>query len=330
MRPKGGTPTVAVSLALAALSAAACAHPNSSVGSASPANTADKANVAEAVTCNAGNNNCDRASIEPMPDPRVGLKAGGWDAGQAEWNMHLVANGRTPEGFVGKTNSDLAFLGNYVIQGNYQGFLVWDISNPTQPTLKTAYVCPASQSDVSVYKNLMFESSEAPTARLDCGADAPKDTVSLARIRGVRIWDISDIEHPKNIANVQTCRGSHTHTLLVDPKDPDDVYIYISGSAGVRSPSELAGCVSADPEPGPQLGQVPDRGHQGPARASRASGDRELAAHLRGTGARGNARPSAAGCRRRGRSPCQRRVRREHWGRSPDDRASSDDCSATG
>ncbi len=88
-------------------------------------------------------------------------------------------------------------------------------------------------------------------ARLDCGTEAPKDTVSKERIRGVRIWDISDIEHPKNIANVQTCRGSHTHTLLADPKDPDNIYIYISGSSVVRSPSELAGCEGGDPDKDP-------------------------------------------------------------------------------
>jgi hypothetical protein len=188
---------------------------------------------------------------EPMPDPRVGLKAGLWDAGQAEWNMHLVATMRPPEQFVGKTNSDLAFIGNTVIQGNYYGFVMWDITDPTHPAYKSSYVCPASQSDVSIYKNLMFESAEAPSARLDCGVEGVKDTVSHERIRGIRIWDVTDITHPKIIANVQTCRGSHTHTLLVDPKDPDDVYIYISGSSTVRSPTELAGCINATPDQDP-------------------------------------------------------------------------------
>jgi len=188
---------------------------------------------------------------EPNPDPRVGLKAGLWDAGQAEWNMHLVSNMRPPEGFVGKTNSDLAFIGNYAIQGNYYGFVVWDITDPVHPAYKTSFVCPASQSDVSIYKNLLFESAEAPSARLDCGTEGVKDTVSHDRIRGIRIWDVTDITHPKIITNVQTCRGSHTHTLLIDPKDPDNVYIYISGSSTVRSPTELAGCVNAGPDQDP-------------------------------------------------------------------------------
>jgi hypothetical protein len=227
-------PNLRRTLVVGILAATACAHPNASIEKASPSSA-----------------NLDMSAGEPMPDPRVGLKAGLWDAGSAEWNMHLVANIRPPEQFIGKTNSDLAFIGNTVIQGNYYGFVMWDITDPTHPAYKSSYVCPASQSDVSIYKNLMFESAEAPSARLDCGVEGVKDTVSHERIRGIRIWDVSDINHPKIITNVQTCRGSHTHTLLVDPKDPDNVYIYISGSSTVRSPSELAGCVNATPDQDP-------------------------------------------------------------------------------
>ena len=112
-------------------------------------------------------------------------------------------------------------------------------------------MCPGSQSDVSVYRNLLFVSGEDLGARLDCGIQGVKDTVSKDRIRGIRIFDISDIDNPRNVGNVQTCRGSHTHSLLVDPKDPANVYVYISGSSGVRSPSELAGCVNLSPDKDP-------------------------------------------------------------------------------
>jgi hypothetical protein len=193
----------------------------------------------------------DMSPGEPMPDPRVGLRAGKMDAATAIWNLRAVSHTPPSEKFVGVTNSDLAFLGNYAIQGNYNGYEVWDISNPAAPTLKIGYVCPASQSDVSVYRNLLFVSGEGTSGRIDCGTTGVKDTVSKDRLRGLRIFDITDINNPKNVGNVQTCRGSHTHTVLVDPKDPDNVYVYISGSAGVRSPNELPGCVRARPEEDP-------------------------------------------------------------------------------
>jgi hypothetical protein len=187
----------------------------------------------------------------PTPDPRIGLRAGKMDAGQAAWNLRLLSATPPSEKFVGITNSDLSFTGKYAIQGSYNGFQVWDISDPAHPALKTAYLCPASQSDVSVYKNLLFVSGEGLGGRLDCGTAGVKDTVSKDRLRGLRIFDITDINNPKNVGNVQTCRGSHTHTVVVDPKDPDNVYVYISGSAGVRSPNELAGCVNTPPDKDP-------------------------------------------------------------------------------
>jgi hypothetical protein len=184
----------------------------------------------------------------PSPDPRIGLKAGQFTAQEATWNLRVLSQTPSPQEFIGYTNSDLTFTGKYVIQGNYHGYQFWDITNPAKPRLAKGYVCPASQSDVSVYQNLLFVSGEGLTGRLDCGAEGVPDTVSKERLRGLRIFDISDITNPRNVGNVQTCRGSHTHSLLVNPKDPDTVYVYISGSSSVRSPSELAGCVSATPD----------------------------------------------------------------------------------
>ncbi|MEI6739296.1 MAG: hypothetical protein WCK74_03200 [Gemmatimonadaceae bacterium] len=187
----------------------------------------------------------------PVPDPRVGLKAGMNDAQEALWNMRKLSTSLPTAQFKGSTNSDLAFTGKYAIQGNYNGWQIWDISTPSAPTLRTSYYCPASQSDVSVYKNLLFVSGEGTTGRIDCGAQGVREAVSKDRLRGLRIFDITDIGNPKNVGNVQTCRGSHTHTVLADPKDPDNVYVYISGSAGVRSEQELPGCVSATPDKDP-------------------------------------------------------------------------------
>ncbi|MGZ3372979.1 MAG: LVIVD repeat-containing protein [Gemmatimonadaceae bacterium] len=183
-------------------------------------------------------------------DPRIGLRAGYTDAAEAARNLVLVGHAqRLPNfgnpqnlGDFAFLNGDLAFKGNYVYQGGFNGLQVWDISNPKNPTLRTSFVCPGGQGDPSIYKNLLFFSVEETRGRVDCGTQGVPDTVSAERFRGVRIFDVSDIDHPKQVAAVQTCRGSHTHTLVVDPNDPDNVYIYVSGTSVVRSGAELAGC----------------------------------------------------------------------------------------
>jgi hypothetical protein len=217
-------------LAAALLGAAACAP------AASPA-TAPTAGQA-------------RASA-PSPDPRVGLRPGLFDAGEAIWNLRLLSTTPPPREFVGSPNTDLAFTGNYVIQGNYSGFQVWDISDPRRPELVRTFVCPASQSDVSVYGNLLFVSGEGLEGRLDCGTQGVREAVSAERLRGIRIFDISNIREPRYVANVQTCRGSHTHSVLEHPGDTENVYVYISGSAPVRPEAELPGCVGAPPSEDP-------------------------------------------------------------------------------
>ena len=213
----------------------------------------------------AGNAPAAAPSPSPAPaapkssDPRVGLRAGWMNAEEAVWNLRVVS--RTPPsqefmaakpGDYSRMNSDISFTRNYAIQGNFSGVQVWDISNPAKPTLKKAFVCPGSQSDVSVFRNLLFVSGEALDGRTDCGTQGVADTVDHHRLRGIRIFDITDIASPKLLTNVQTCRGSHTHTVVLDPDDTANVYIYVSGAAPVRSPSELAGCSSAVPEKDPQ------------------------------------------------------------------------------
>jgi hypothetical protein len=187
----------------------------------------------------------------PSPDPRIGLAPGLMNAGEAIWNMRLLAKMPPPQEFVAAINSDLAFLGNYVFQGSFNGFQVWDITNTTAPTLVKSYVCPASQSDVSVYRNLLFVSGEGLEGRLDCAKGGVPTASSPDRLLGIRIFDISDVRNPRYVGNVQTCRGSHTHSLLVDPNDNANVYVYVSGSSAVRPTTELAGCSSRSPSEDP-------------------------------------------------------------------------------
>ncbi|HEX4308746.1 MAG TPA: hypothetical protein VHZ25_01895 [Acidobacteriaceae bacterium] len=166
-------------------------------------------------------------------------------------------------------NSDFAFSGIHLFQGNFYGVNIFDISDPAKTALLTSLVCPGGQGDVSVYGNLLFMSVEMPNGRLDCGAQGfPADppapppaagqpparhipSAQKDRFRGVRIFDISDIRNPKQVAAVQTCRGSHTHTLVLDPNDKDNVYIYVSGTSFVRQSEELEGCSDETPDKDP-------------------------------------------------------------------------------
>jgi len=156
-------------------------------------------------------------------------------------------------------NSDIAFQGNRLFMGNFYGVNIYDISNPANAKLVTSMLCPGGQGDVSVYGNLMFMSVEMPNGRLDCGTEgfAPgmgaggMPAANKDRFRGVRIFDISDISTPKQVGAVQTCRGSHTHTLVTDPKDKENVYIYVSGTSFVRQAEELEGCSGGDPDNDP-------------------------------------------------------------------------------
>jgi hypothetical protein len=201
----------------------------------------------------------DLATTAPRPDRRVGLRAGWMDAATAAWNLRLVSSTPPSADFLNPdmpgdrrlTNSDLAFTGPYAIQGNYSGWQVWDISNPRRPRLHVAFVCPGSQSDVSVFRNLLFVSGESTSGRLDCGTEGVPDSVSHDRLRGIRIFDVTDFRRPRYLGNVQTCRGSHTHTVVTDPNDSATVYVYVSGSAPVRSPTELPGCSGAAPDDDP-------------------------------------------------------------------------------
>jgi len=236
-------------------------------------------------------------------DPRAKLSPGMYDAGEAAMGIKHLTLLKKPDAFqlgsddpdnpkVQKTlgqlgvgnasmmpkpiqlviaqlafaNSDFAFQGNHLFQGNFYGVNIYDISDPAKARLLTSMVCPGGQGDVSVYKNLLFMSVEMPNGRLDCGsqgfATEPPPAAGQVnnsglpaaqkdRFRGVRIFDISDIRNPKQVGAVQTCRGSHTHTLVTDPKDKNNIYIYVSGTSFVRQSEELAGCSDAPPDKDP-------------------------------------------------------------------------------
>jgi hypothetical protein len=235
------------------------------------------------------------AQDRPATDPRVGLKAGLRDAGQAARNLELVASLPKPDGFfdpkrpIGEptkperdpklpeekedegppktsadvlkeqqgaaglnfANSDLAFSGQHLFVGNFNGYNIYDISNPRKPKLVTSVVCPGGQGDVSIHGNLLVMSVEQTRGRIDCGTSGVQAPASRERFRGVRVFDISDIKKPRQVAAVQTCRGSHTHTLVSSPNDTANLYVYGSGTGNVRSAEELADCSAKDPKEDP-------------------------------------------------------------------------------
>lgn len=228
------------------------------IGMDAAAQETDVAEIPNAVT---------QPPVKPSPpnldwdpdDPRIGLGAGWADAETAISGLELLAAIPRADGFFNPTrpsdrrfnNTDLAFQGNRLIQGNYNGFQVIDISNPKDPVYELSVVCPGGQGDISVYGDLIVMSAQETRGRLDCGIEGVADSISAERMRGVRIFDVSDMANPTQVAAVQSCRGSHTHTIVTQPGDTENIYVYIQGTSRVRPGDELPGCSSADPDEDP-------------------------------------------------------------------------------
>lgn len=252
------------------------------------------------------------------PDPRVNLKPGFEDAGEASLNMMLVASLPKPDGFfdpknpsglplrkeseeeetlqpdtddqpaneadaqtVGDAavsnlaetptaeeeedenseprpgllnfaNTDLLFADDVLVAGNYHGFNAYDISNPRAPELLSSIVCPGGQGDVSIVGDLLIMSVEQTRGRMDCGLQGVAEPESEERFRGIRLFDVSDFRMPVQVGAVQTCRGSHTHTVVTDPDDEGNIYVYGSGTSSVRPGEELDGCYDESPFENPE------------------------------------------------------------------------------
>jgi hypothetical protein len=178
-------------------------------------------------------------------DPRSNLKSGRFEAGEAASGMKLVSFSKKPAQFDtvrGLTfiNSDLAFGTHFVYQANFAGFTIWDITDPAKPVVASVVECITSQGDPSIVGNLLFISAEGAGNRKDCGKGGVQDPKD--HMAGVRIFDVTNPKAPKLIKNVETCKGSHTHTLVPSPTDPNIMYIYVSGQQAARPETELAGC----------------------------------------------------------------------------------------
>ncbi len=208
-------------------------------------------------------------------DPRAGLSAGFDDAGEAILNLELVSSLPKPPGFydpqnpsgapparpeqeseegdqewdraplLSFANTDLAFRDDVMFAGSYHGFNIYRLIESSAPEQLSSVVCPGGQGDVSVVGDLLIMSVEQTRGRLDCGLEGIAEDVSDERFRGLRIFDISDLARPKQVGAVQTCRGSHTHSVV--SSDDERIIVYNSGTAQIRDGEELEGCVDESP-----------------------------------------------------------------------------------
>jgi uncharacterized protein (DUF305 family) len=220
-------------------------------------------------------------------DPRSGLAAGFDDAGEAVLNLRHIAALPRPAGFydpqnraelppkrtevdeetgegaeqseekaadpqsrfpmMSFSNTDMAFAGDLLVAGNYHGFNLYRLGDDGAPELLSSVVCPGGQGDVSIVGDLLIMSVEERRARLDCGLEGIDDEISAERLLGLRIFDISDLRRPVQVGAVQTCRGSHTHTVVSGPDANGRIIVYNSGTAGIRKAEELPGCIDELP-----------------------------------------------------------------------------------
>ncbi|MEC9064208.1 MAG: DUF305 domain-containing protein, partial [Pseudomonadota bacterium] len=222
--------------------------------------------------------------ISLSDDPRAGLKAGVYDAGEAILNMELIASLKKPTGFfdpknplekgiedsededqssdseeeiersiesmansqrfpmLSFSNTDMAFSEDMLVAGSYHGFNIYRLEESGFPNLMTSVVCPGGQGDVSVVGNLLIMSVQDTRGRLDCGLQGVDPEPNEERFRGIRVFDISDPKMPIQVGAVQTCRGSHTHSVVDGPDKDGKIIVFNSGTSSIRDQEEMEEC----------------------------------------------------------------------------------------
>ena len=152
---------------------------------------------------------------------------------------------RTP--LLSFSNTDMAFSGDVMVVGSYHGFNIYKLLEDGLPELLSSVVCPGGQGDVSIVGDLLIMSVEQTRGRLDCGLQGVSEDVSAERFRGIRILDISDLTKPVQVGAVQTCRGSHTHSVVSGPGEDGKIIVYNSGTSSVREQEEMESCFDEAP-----------------------------------------------------------------------------------
>ena len=224
-------------------------------------------------------------AVNLSDDPRSKLSSGQYDAEEAILNLEKVASLKKPIGFYNPNNpkskgvrtsteeekndkkektiedqsrslrspilsfanTDMAFRDNVLVAGNYHGFNIYEIDQMGVPKLLSSVVCPGGQGDVSIIDNLLIMSVEQSRSRVDCGLQGVSKEASPDRFRGIRIFDISNLSNPRHVGAVQTCRGSHTHSVVSGPDQNGKIIVYNSGTQGVRDEEEMEECIGNIP-----------------------------------------------------------------------------------
>ena len=150
------------------------------------------------------------------------------------------SEGRSP--MLSFSNTDMAFRDNVMVAGSYHGFNIYELAEDGIPSLVSSVICPGGQGDVSIVENLLIMSVQDTRGRLDCGLQGAGSEPTPERFRGIRIFDISDLTMPIQVGAVQTCRGSHTHSVVSGPDANGKIVVYNSGTSSIRDEEELAGC----------------------------------------------------------------------------------------
>ncbi len=145
------------------------------------------------------------------------------------------------------SNTDMAFSDDLLVTGSYHGFNMYQLKDSGIPDLVSSVVCPGGQGDVSIVGDLLIMSVEQTRGRLDCGLQGVSEDISDERFRGIRIFNISDITNPIQVGAVQTCRGSHTHSVVSGPDADGKILVYNSGTSSVRKEEELENCIDGTP-----------------------------------------------------------------------------------
>jgi uncharacterized protein (DUF305 family) len=215
-------------------------------------------------------------------DPRASLQSGLYTAESAISNLDLIASLKKPAGFydpdnileedisneedhedevktveersrnsrspmLSFSNTDMAFRDNIMVAGSYHGFNIYELSTSGNPQLITSVICPGGQGDVSIVGDLLIMSVEQTRGRVDCGLQGAGSEPTPDRFRGIRIFDISDLTQPQQVGLVQTCRGSHTHSVVSVDTNNEKIIVYNSGTSSIRDQEEMDSCYEAIP-----------------------------------------------------------------------------------